>query len=1840
MGDMYNQGIGTLARKLQDGGETEVAPRSTGFFSKIGTFFPFTPEYLMQAAGGGERVSPTLKAAEASTDFQKQFFLGGPLAAAKNITKTVGLEKLSENIPQIERGDTFTDDLARGAGQFLLPFAGATKLVGGFAAGAKGVLQAEALGLAVSQLVFDPSDEKVSDLIDASISSDTSNPLLSAIKSTASALKVNSEDSELKQRLKLLGEDLLLSGAAGTAIVSPFLGKIAIQEGSRAILAGVEKGSKNLSEFFTSSKKQEGPVIFEEEISRPKLQKIKATEPLARAKESYDRINTTPLEELRTQLGTRFGIVDTKNISDTDVLSLHKELVRKDTGWYKIAGEDKWKREIDTSDLRINENAAEKMTQRVFPPGYKLQVIGFGDPKGIYTVQRNLEEKLSKNLKPVTKGFTPIKPEERELITSQFEDLINPDIAYRKRLLGATSPKDFKGSQADRFTKAAKGFLSLREEGRRFKNKAPVFALVNRNNQIVPDTIEASGFTGYFAKLSPEDTFNKSTFKFVDEKHPLTRQAFQDYEKLKQKTRSVLAKDFINQDSEFAKLYPELMDYKVSFEPNLNAKGALARHSKAKREVSLSVNPLIFPETAKNLLIHELTGHGVQAFSGLIRGGDLTTVDTVNSLISELERKAMKATSSAEKTEAFTKAETFKEYTKKYKDVDRQLSLKRSYRMTIDDQLPSPQRTASLKQIDEEIDALKKEKKVQAELFYNNLLGEVEARLLQTRASLNKNQRKDLSPLLDVQGFILRSLKDQGYTMDRLGNITGQTMKEGKLPWNVNVAQSLVKKIRDAQFSGVMETKAAFRPEFSDEIFKGEIPYEVATGSIEAEKVLKAGNIPFLQKDFRYDPSEPYFTRDVPLGEEIIYTDPRFALTEGAFIGERKLRDIPDETKIDGKEVRTIKKDFDKARIEFDRIQDLTASGISKELKNLGFKSQASMSPALQRKVLEELKVRRPYGWYRGSDGMKRREISDKTTSLDKTEAKRLSENPTKLSDYAYEVPVENILKGTPLFDAYPDMKGTLVSYKPELEGAYGVYMKGDIDLPNRIAISIDPKKYPHTVKSILLHEVAHQTQYFMRFAGGGNLRFANKVNDRLDNIYQKINMLETRLNLNKGLDLNDSNRLAQLRSETGPLEILLKDWKKLSSDLKKVDPETNPSQYKNLKEALDYEEEKMYRSVSGEQEARSIQRRDGLTPEERTILSPDIDLGQVIVKELEDQGYTVRLPSFKPDLKESLEVTITAPDGSNVFPSPVINLTKQLEDILKAERTALYRKSPFDKEQGRVRDELLKLQRIKNKTDKQEAKVKELRDVLGVGSTMNRADLRTRAEGRMDFGLKEDASGLKTDMYGPDFPFGESIIPSKFMEEPFQAMGKAPRKENVVSFYHGFDSEIDPDEIEFRKSIFGKKPRGGKGVSITSDPKIARGYGSTVIEVPLDLNRYKIFDYNNSDHKKIITDAIKNDPDFVKKFTKDSISRLKPRNVVDFLEVNSKVRDPEKRAKLTKKQLFEELDFSRPDLTENSHIVDILQEKGFEGVKQFEKGKEQYKLYNLEREDLFLIKNQEQRAKDNVALYKRREEIGKQSNLQKNAEAIQKAKDENALGPLATLLKKRNEIIKKSYPPTVFTADNFPMLPLYQRAQNALDKSKKEKIIDTGVDQLNENKSTLSLKSGQKVDARLDIPSYERQGTWVPAIHPQKRDPFSVGYPRTTQLKNVDFVQEGKSKRKALEVASGEKTKSPFATMTGNWVNHNSTELYKKAEKFLNDPSWTQIGYNPKRASYFYNTETLRPVKSADEVIQIGQLVLAKNVKYDKNLAKDFNRGGIVLRGTRPMVFATGIPTALRKGM
>ena len=71
---------------------------------------------------------------------------------------------------------------------------------------------------------------------------------------------------------------------------------------------------------------------------------------------------------------------------------------------------------------------------------------------------------------------------------------------------------------------------------------------------------------------------------------------------------------------------------------------------------------------------------------------------------------------------------------------------------------------------------------------------------------------------------------------------------------------------------------------------------------------------------------------------------------------------------------------------------------------------------------------------------------------------------------------------------------------------------------------------------------------------------------------------------------------------------------------------------------------------------------------------------------------------------------------------------------------------------------------------------------------------------------------------------------------------------------------------------------------------------------------------------------------------------------------------------------------------------------------------------------------------------------------------------------------------------------------------------------------------------------------------------------------------------------------------------MEGKFYNSNPEETYKKAYDIVANPDkyseWTQVGFNPYRQSQFYNKDTGMPIFDADEVIQVGPLVLAKNVK------------------------------------
>lgn len=142
-----------------------------------------------------------------------------------------------------------------------------------------------------------------------------------------------------------------------------------------------------------------------------------------------------------------------------------------------------------------------------------------------------------------------------------------------------------------------------------------------------------------------------------------------------------------------------------------------------------------------------------------------------------------------------------------------------------------------------------------------------------------------------------------------------------------------------------------------------------------------------------------------------------------------------------------------------------------------------------------------------------------------------------------------------------------------------------------------------------------------------------------------------------------------------------------------------------------------------------------------------------------------------------------------------------------------------------------------------------------------------------------------------------------------------------------------------------------------------------------------------------------------------------------------------------------------------------------------------------------------------------------------------------------------------------------------------------------------------------KKVGTRLDIPSYLNKNAWVVTVHDEriKNGPV-VSYRNAVKLKNVEFSTDP---RMALNIAAGLMGKSTFARMVGemedipgNTAEEQGLNAQLMVEDIMNDPNWVQVGMNPFRHSFFWNRETGMPVVSADEVIQIGGLVYAKNAK------------------------------------
>jgi hypothetical protein len=166
----------------------------------------------------------------------------------------------------------------------------------------------------------------------------------------------------------------------------------------------------------------------------------------------------------------------------------------------------------------------------------------------------------------------------------------------------------------------------------------------------------------------------------------------------------------------------------------------------------------------------------------------------------------------------------------------------------------------------------------------------------------------------------------------------------------------------------------------------------------------------------------------------------------------------------------------------------------------------------------------------------------------------------------------------------------------------------------------------------------------------------------------------------------------------------------------------------------------------------------------------------------------------------------------------------------------------------------------------------------------------------------------------------------------------------------------------------------------------------------------------------------------------------------------------------------------------------------------------------------------------------------------------------------------------------------------------------------------LTENKKAMFGKTnemtpGEQADLRLDIPAYKDHGVWVNSIH--RKDAPTV-YGSVSSVKNASMIG---APDKALKVAQGG-PKAPFAVIRGEWNPVDDESAVKSAQKYLNHKDWRQVGYDPERHGYFYDRVTMEPVTNAEEVLQIGPLVLAKKPVYGKKSEEKYADGGKIVRG------------------
>ncbi|NBW08661.1 MAG: hypothetical protein EBR82_11610 [Caulobacteraceae bacterium] len=175
---------------------------------------------------------------------------------------------------------------------------------------------------------------------------------------------------------------------------------------------------------------------------------------------------------------------------------------------------------------------------------------------------------------------------------------------------------------------------------------------------------------------------------------------------------------------------------------------------------------------------------------------------------------------------------------------------------------------------------------------------------------------------------------------------------------------------------------------------------------------------------------------------------------------------------------------------------------------------------------------------------------------------------------------------------------------------------------------------------------------------------------------------------------------------------------------------------------------------------------------------------------------------------------------------------------------------------------------------------------------------------------------------------------------------------------------------------------------------------------------------------------------------------------------------------------------------------------------------------------------------------------------------------------------------------------DNFPAqlvevprsvaeLPDRATIDDAIDKGQRDKRVDVST-----------IEAGEKVAIRQDVPAMTRKGVGVVTV----KSKAGNSYEAAVRITEPEFIL---NEKKSLRIAIGE-AKGPHIVINGKWA----------ADQSMPDDleTWTQVGYNPDRHSFYYDRATMQQIVGGSEAYQIGNTVFVKDAQYGDGQISDIS--------------------------